>query len=210
MYKIIISLSLLFFLSAMFFFGCTADGVFDGDPREINWSKDALVACMYQGECSYRKKETCDDLPGAVLSQCPQSSSSAGTTSTSSSSRNTPSSSSSAGTPSSSSSSTPPSSSSTPSSSSLGNDPIGSCTIYGTCYSNFSQSECSYYDGTFSTAACPVPQYEKYCYIDYYEMCFPIASNCYLQSEDECIDDGGTVHNEAWCVDNGADFGFCD
>jgi hypothetical protein len=57
--------------SAMLLLGCTADGVFDGDPREINWSKDALVACSYNGECSYRKREVCDDLPGTVLPQCP-------------------------------------------------------------------------------------------------------------------------------------------
>jgi hypothetical protein len=177
----------LAFLFAMLLFGCTADGVFDGDPSNVQWSKDISSpsatpssssftgsdpygSCIIQGYCynSFQQSD-CSSYGGSFsLAACPSSSSSL---------------------------------ESTPSSSSVVST-TGSCTIAsGSCRENVLQGNCS---GTFSlNGECNIGIYIYCAYGGSYGDC-DLIGGYYTESKDECLDIPNSVFaTYDYCIANG-------
>jgi hypothetical protein len=87
--------------------------------------------------------------------------------------------------------------------SAISTDPGG---VYGAAYSTCADaiSICnSYGEGRFTEPTCGGFATSSFCYsYDSDRDCAQIGSNCYITSQSDCLNEGGSVRTHSWCADN--------
>jgi hypothetical protein len=178
-------------LLAMLLFACTADGVFDGDPSNVQWSKDVSSSgngaavpssssigddpygscTFYDGCYNYYTRDECEYYDGIFSpAPCPSSSSSSNPSSSSSSNQS---------------------------------DPTGSCILLsGSCREGVSQGSCS---GTFSSGGlCNIETYMYCAYGNSYNKYCDLIGGHWIENKDWCLlEEGGFFATLAYCNSNG-------